>query len=611
MKFIKLTLLFHLVFGIQLLQAQFIKPDSLYTKTETMIPMRDGTRLFTAIYAPKDKSRNYPILLNRTPYGVGPYGENQFPRYLRPSDAFAQSGYIFVFQDVRGKFMSEGEFENMRPMKSVSNAKIDESTDTWDCIDWCIKNIPNNNGKVGQWGISYPGFYTAVGMINAHPALKASSPQAPIVDWYTGDDFHHNGVLFVPHFFGFFSSFGQARPSPTKDWAKGFQFPGKDGYDFYLNQVKSMKYVDSFYQGKIAFWKDISAHETYDSFWKNRNLRPHLKQIKPAILTVGGWFDAENLYGALQVHKTIEGQSPKTNNRLVMGPWYHGGWNRALGSHLGNMNFGSATSRYYQDSIEFPFFEYHLKGKGKENKTKATVFETGSNQWKTYAQWPPKSQSISYYLNPGAQLSQTQQGQGFDSYWSDPTKPVPYMEEIDNGMSREYMVSNQKFASRRPDVLCYQGQVLENDLLVSGPIEVELWVSADVSDADFVVKVLDQQPENMPNDTLDKRVVNNSGAQLLIRGDIFRAKYRNSLEQAEPLTPGKEPVKIHFHLNDINHRFLKGHRLVIQVQSTWFPLAERNPQQFMNIFEATEKDFVPGFIRIHQGSKIVLPVVNP
>ena len=569
--------------------------------------MRDGKKLFTAIYTPKDQSKNYPILLNRTPYSIGPYGEDQFPPKLRPTEAFAKAGYIFVFQDVRGKFMSEGEFVNMTPMLTDRKNKkaIDESTDTYDCIEWCLKNIKNNNGRVGQWGISYPGFYTAAGMINAHPALKAVSPQAPIVDWFTGDDFHHNGVLFVPHFFGFFASFGKARPEPTKTWSKGYNFPTNDGYDFYLNHVKSMKYVDSLYKGEIAFWKDISTHPNYDEFWQKRNLRPHLKDIKPAVLTVGGWFDAENLYGALQVYQTVEKNSIKTNNKIVMGPWVHGGWNRTKGLGLGDMSFKSNTCQYYQDSIEFPFFEAHLRNKTTDHLPEASVFETGSNVWKSYETWPPKQskESVLYMSNNGALRPFENKSLTFEEYTSDPNKPVPYMVNSDISMQKEYMVADQRFASTRPDVLVYATEKLENTRTITGPIEVELVVSSTNTDMDFVVKIIDVNPAKMPNDTIDGRVVNVSNYQSLIRGDIFRAKYRNSFEKPEPLVPG-EMTKIKFTLNDINHAFLPGHQIMVQIQSTWFPLAERNPQQFMNIFEADEKDFIKGTNRIYRGSKI-------
>jgi putative CocE/NonD family hydrolase len=598
---------FALLFCLNFVSAQDFKIQEFYNKQEVYITMRDGKKLFTAIYTPKDQSKKYPILLNRTPYAIGPYGEDQFPSKLRPTEAFAKAGYIFVFQDVRGKFMSEGDFVNMTPMLSDRKNKkaTDESTDTYDCIEWCLKNIKNNNGRVGQWGISYPGFYTAAGMVNAHPALKAVSPQAPIVDWFTGDDFHHNGVLFVPHFFGFFASFGKERPELTKQWTKGYDFPTNDGYDFYLNQVKSMKFVDSLYKGKIAFWKDIVAHPNYDEFWQKRNLRPHLKDIKPAVLTVGGWFDAENLYGALQVYQTVEKNSIKSNNKIVMGPWIHGGWNRTKGSGLGDMSFKANTCLYYQDSIEFPFFEAHLRNKTADNLPEASVFETGTNVWKSYETWPPKQtkESVLYLSNNGVLRAFENKSLTFEEYTSDPNKPVPYMVNPDIGMQKEYMVADQRFASTRPDVLVYKTEKLEAAKTILGPIEVELMVSSTNTDMDFVVKIIDVNPAKMPNDTIDGRIVNVSNYQSLIRCDIFRAKYRNSFEKPEPLIPG-EMTKIKFTLNDINHAFLPGHQIMVQVQSTWFPLTERNPQQFMNIFEAEEKDFIKGTNRIYRGSKI-------
>jgi putative CocE/NonD family hydrolase len=591
--------------------AQSFIPKDNYIKREVYIPMRDGTKLFTAIYLPKDSSRNYPVLLNRTPYSIAPYGEENYPVALRPSEHFAREGYIFVFQDVRGKNKSEGTFIEMTPHKPIKKSKqdVDESTDTYDCIEWVLKNIKNTNGKVGQWGISYPGFYTSAGMIDAHPALKASSPQAPICDWFTGDDFHHNGAFFLPHFFGFSYSFGQPRPVPTISTGKSFKYPTSDGYKFYLDYIGPLKNVNNYYNNEIAFWNDLSKHETYDEFWKVRNLRPHLKQIKPAVLVVGGWFDAENLYGALQTYQSIEKQSPKTTNGIVMGPWIHGGWNRTKGDFLGEINFRQNTSMYYRDSIEFPFFNYYLTGKGSYKPTEAIMFETGTNVWKKYDQWPPKnSTKQTYYLSSGKLLSEPSSSS--EIFVSDPKKPVPYMVNCETGMTKEYMVADQRFAATRPDVLVFQTSTLSEDMTYSGPVEVQLNVSTTGTDADWIVKIIDVYPDDAPVDTVNGKVVKMSGYQMLVRGDVMRGKFRNNFEKPEPFVPN-QPTTVSFTLNDINHTFRKGHRLMIQVQSTWFPLVDRNPQQFINIFEANESDFIKATHTVYGNSSISFLKVNP
>ncbi len=594
--------------------AQDFKVEDHYVKREVYIPMRDGKKLFTAIYLPKDSTKKYPILLNRTPYSVAPYGTDKFPPKLRPTEAFAKDGYIFVFQDVRGRVMSEGDFVNMTPHipEKKNKEDIDESSDTYDCIEWCLKNIRYHNGRVGQWGISYPGFYTAAGMIDAHPALKAVSPQAPIVDWFTGDDFHHNGALFVPHFFGFFYTFGQPRPLPGRYEPDYFQFPTSDGYRFYLEHVGPLKNInEKYYRSGIPFWNEMTEHETYDDFWKKRNLRPHLKNIRPAVLTVGGWFDAENLYGALQVYKTLETQSPSTNSKIVMGPWVHGGWNRTSGTSLGDISFDQMNSKFYQDSIEFPFFQYYLKGKGDLKLPEAFMFETGNNLWRRYDAWPPKNTATKeFYFHPSGKLSADKPSrEGYDEYIADPAKPVPYMPQPETGMSREYMVADQRFASTRTDVLVYQSETFSEDFIVAGPVEVTLNIASTGTDADFIVKIIDVYPDNEPADSVNGRLVKMSAYQMLVRGDVMRAKFRKSFEKPEPLIPG-QVTPVRFTLNDINHAFRSGHRLMIQVQSSWFPLVERNPQRFMNVFEADQKDFQKATQRIYYGSSVKMPVIK-
>lgn len=586
-----------------------------YTKFEYRIPMRDGTKLFTAVYVPKDESRKYPFLLNRTPYSVGPYGVDLYPDNLRPGKKFIESGYIFVLQDVRGRWMSEGTFENMRPyIPNKTGKQFDETSDTYDTIDWLIKNIPNNNGKAGQHGISYPGFYTACGMIDAHPALVASSPQAPINDWFVGDDFHHNGCLFLPHAFNFLHSFGAARPDPIKKSNRApFDHGTPDGYQFFLD-MGPLKNADAkYYKGEIAFWKTMMEHGSYDEFWQARNLRPHIKDIKPAVLTVGGWFDAENLFGALSTFKAAEQTKTSGPNHIVMGPWNHGGWSRGDGDKLGDLQFGAKTSEQYREMFEFPFFESHLKGKEESTLAKANVFETGTNRWRRFSTWPPESQKVDYYLTADGlkgPLGTTPKLQdGFNEFISDPSKPVPFTEKMTPGMTNDYMTYDQRFASRRPDVVVYQGPVLDSDLTIAGPIEVNLTVSTTGTDADWCVKLIDVYPGDYPDPEPNPTGVRMGGYQQLIRGEIFRGKFRNSFSKPEPFEP-KKPEIVKFKMPDVLHTLRPGHRLMVQVQSSWFPLADRNPQTFCDINQADQKDFKKQTHRVYHGSSVTVGVVK-
>jgi putative CocE/NonD family hydrolase len=576
-----------------------------YTKYEYRIPMRDGARLFTSVYVPKDRSSNYPILLCRTPYSVEPYGADAYKSDIGPSALFAGEGYIIVYQDVRGRWMSEGEFVNMRPQRTGKSGptEIDESTDTFDTIDWLVKNIPGNNGKVGQWGISYPGFYTAAGMIDAHPALKAVSPQAPIADWFAGDDWHHNGALFLPHAFDFFAFFGHPRPEPSKTAPKErFDYGTPDGYAFYLELGPLANIDKKHFKGDVPFWTEMLQHANYDDFWAARNLRPHLKDIRPAVLTVGGWFDAENLYGALEVYKSVEASSPRATNVLVMGPWLHGGWSRGDGSSLGPIAFNANTSAHFREQIEFPFFQYYLKGKGSPNFSEARVFETGTNQWREFDAWPPrKTRPRSLFLGATGRLGfepPEDHGDGaFDEYISDPAHPVPFVEQVTSKMTGDYMIQDQRFASRRPDVLAYQSEVLTEDLTLVGPIQVRFFVSTSGTDSDWVVKLIDVYPGDFGGASPTNAPL--GGYQQLVRGDVMRGKFRNSLISPEPFVPG-EPTPLNFRLNDIAHTFRTGHRLMIQVQSTWFPLVDRNPQTFVDISTAKESDFQKATQRVYR-----------
>lgn len=576
-------------------------PDSVrdqYAKREVQIPMRDGAKLFTAIYTPRDASRTYPFLLQRTPYSVHPYGADAYPEHLGPSAAFQKEGFIFVYQDVRGRMMSEGEFVNMRPQRAVSGAAVDESTDTYDTIEWLLKHVEGNNGKAGQWGISYPGFYTAVGMLSGHPALKAVSPEAPITDWFAGDDFHRNGALWLPHAFNFMVNFGKPRPQPTAEWPKAFRHGTSDGYEWFLRLGPTA--ATRQYTKDVAFWNEMLDHPDYDAFWQARNLRPQLKDVKPAVLTVGGWFDAENLFGALQVFKTLARQSPATDNRLVMGPWSHGGWERTKGDHLGPVQFGADTSAWFQAEVLLPFFLHHLKDAKEPGLAKATVFETGANRWHRLEAWPPASaKEEKLYLQPSGRLSFTPPSAdgGADTYVSDPSKPVPFVEQVAIGMPKDYMTADQRFAGRRPDVLVFQTEPLAADLTLAGPLRPELFVATTGTDADWVVKLIDVYPNDFHNPDFrdtgspwDRTPNPMGGYQQLVRGEVMRGKFRDSLSKPAPFTLG-QPTRVAWFMNDIFHTFRKGHRVMIQIQSTWFPLMDRNPQQFIDINKARPEDY--------------------
>ncbi|MDR2118876.1 MAG: CocE/NonD family hydrolase [Tannerellaceae bacterium] len=580
--------------------AQYIREN--FTKIERQIPMRDGKKLFTSIYIPKDQSRKYPILLNRTPYSVAPYGEDRYKTSLGPSALFIREGYIFVYQDVRGRWMSEGDFVDVRPyIKNKKGKEFDETSDTWDTVDWLIKNVANNNGKVGVYGISYPGFYSTVSIPDSHPALKAVSPQAPVTDWYVGDDIFHNGAFFLG-MFSFFSSFGQPRPEPTTQGPPRINFGSQDAYRFFLQAGTLQALDDRYFKGQIVAWNEFTQHGTYDEFWQSRTYLPHLTNVKPAVLTVGGWFDAEDLYGPLKTYAAIRDKNPGADNRLVMGPWPHGGWARSSGESLGHVHFGENTSDYYREKIELPFFNYYLKGgTGSLDIPEVSVYETGSNRWKAYDAWPPKhARDTVLYLGPEGRLSFRQtEGQGrFDEYVSDPQKPVPYTSEIRFSTVREYMIEDQRFAASRPDVLVYETPALEDDVTLSGPIHPHLYISTTGTDADFVVKLIDVYPDTLQNRPDTPPHTRLGGYQQLVRGDVIRAKFRNSLSHPEPIVPG-EVTEVKFELQDVAHTFRKGHRIMIQVQSSWFPLVDRNPNQFLDIFRAKASDYQKATIRVY------------
>ncbi len=622
--------------------AEYIKNN--YTKREVSIPMRDGVKLFTAIYEPKDKSNKYPILMNRTPYSVAPYGADKFKRLLGPNGLFAREGYIFVYQDVRGQMMSEGEFMDVRPdIANTDKTKIDESTDTYDTIDWLIKNVENNNGKVGTYGISYPGFYTSAGSIDSHPALKACSPQAPIGDWFKGDDMHHNGALFLAQNYNFFTFFGQPRPVPVNSYSnlKPFKWGTSDGYKFY-REMGGLANSDDLYRknfgSDVKFWNEMQAHPNYDQFWKDRNILPKLKNIKCATMTVGGWYDNEDLYGALHTYQAIERQNPGIFNVLVMGPWFHGGWEHSEGDWLGTAYFGSKTSLYYREKIELPFFDHFLKDKGDISNIKETnLFDTGSHEWRNYETYnPTEGTDTALYLTENGGLTFStdalKANGGFNEYVSDPAHPVPYTQKVTLNYPPDFMTEDQRFASARPDVLTFQTEPLTEDITVAGDIKPYLFISSSGTDSDFVVKLIDVFPDDYEYPETGNKLENGepervkpptdsaasvfspNGYQMLLRGEPMPARFRNSFEKPEPLVPNRV-TKLEYTMPGIVHTFKKGHRIMVQIQSTWFPLVARNPQKYLdNYMLGTNADFQKATERVYfggkNGSMIVLPVMN-
>ncbi|MCU1266785.1 MAG: hydrolase CocE/NonD family protein [Acidobacteria bacterium] len=574
-----------------------------YTKYEYRIPVRDGKKLFTSVYVPKDSSQPYPILMQRTPYSVGPYGEDQYKEHLGPSDEFEKAGYIFVYQDVRGRYLSEGQFLEMNPHLDVKKSArdVDESSDTYDTIEFLLKHLANNNGKVGIWGISYPGFYTSASIIDSHPALKAASPQAPMTDLFFTDDGYHGGAFMLAANFGFYTSFKPLpEPATPPKSPVPFDFGTPDGYDFFL-RVGSLRSLNKLYlkEGNPLF-NDQITHTTYDDYWKARDLSRHMKNIKCAVMTVGGWFDGEDLSGPFKTFQAIEQNNRAIPNTLVVGPWVHGGWAGGDGDHLGDVQFNARTSEFFRANIQFPFFEYYLKGKG-SGLPKAYVFETGTNVWRKYDQWPPaESHAKTLYLHAGGKLSfdPPNENEGWDEYISDPAHPVPFVNYIATSVPQRYMVDDQRFAARRPDVLVYQTETLDEDVTIAGPVSPKLNVASTATDSDFVVKLIDVYPDDYPDNevaNVSKRVlgppsVRMGGYQQLLRGEPMRAKFRNSWEKPEPLVPGKVS-QLSFMMPDVYHTFRRGHRIMVQIQSSWFPLVDRNPQTFGEIPDARPEDF--------------------
>jgi putative CocE/NonD family hydrolase len=592
-----------------------------YTKYEFRIPMRDGAKLFTAVYVPKDAapSKAYPFLIERTPYSVGPYGADNYPKRLGPARSFVADGFIFVYQDVRGRFQSDGTFIEVTPHKEVKKGTqdVDESTDTYDTIDWLLKNVPNNNGKAGIYGISYPGFYAAAGMPDSHPALKACSPQAPVTDLYMGDDAYHNGAFMLEANFGFYTFFKPRAglEYPPKAW-DNFDYGTNDGYDFYLAMGPLSNAKKLYLKDTNFYWDDQVRHPNYDEFWKSRNISAHMKNVHCAVMTVGGLFDAEDLQGPYKIFNSVATMSPDTPNRIVEGPWVHGGWAYTNGDHLGPVNFSGDNSAYFNDQVLLPFFRQYLKDAGDAKLASALIFETGTNVWRRYETWPPKNtQTKALFLQSGGTLAfePANEKPGYDEYVSDPGHPIPFVETQSTSVPQTYMDADQRFASKRPDVEVYQTEPLEEDITVTGSVSPQLWVSSSGTDSDFVVKLIDVYPLNYPDPVPNPRDVHMGGYQQMVRGEPFRAKFRNSFEKPEPLESNK-PTAIHFDLPSINHTFRRGHRIMVQIQSTWFPLVDRNPQKFLNIPDAKPEDFQKATQRVYRGgehaSAIVLPVLK-
>ncbi|MBC7894583.1 MAG: CocE/NonD family hydrolase [Cytophagaceae bacterium] len=584
-------------------QAAVASVRAAYQKRELYLTMRDGTQLFTSIYVPRDTAKAYPVLLMRTPYSIAPYGADAYPAQLGPWSVFQEDGYIFVNQDVRGRYMSQGYHQFMTPHLATKRGPkdVDESTDTWDTIDWVIKNVARHNGRVGTWGNSAPGFFVASGMIDAHPAHKAAYPSAPMIDWWLGDDRHHNGAFTQAQTINFLASFDQPRSGPTQQYPARPNAGTQDGYAFHLRQGPLAGYSNGFYEGKVAFFDSIVAHPDYDEFWQRRAIWRHMKNISPSVMVVGGWYDAEDRFGPIRLYRSLREQSTTTPTTFVMGPWSHGAWNRVDGDVFAAFGFGTKTGTFFRDSIGYPFFACTLRDKCERRPPAVAMFATGSNRWHTYEAWPPReAQARTLYLSDNGTLGWAKAAKaGRDSWVSDPAKPVPYTQSLSFGYFRDYPTEDQRFATRRPDVLTFQTEPLTEDVTIAGPIEVKLHVAASGTDADFVVKVIDVYPDDSPpQHAAGPRM---DGYQQLVHGNIMRARWRTGFDRSVPLTANR-PDSLAFALEDVMHTFIKGHRLMVHVQGSWFPLVDRNPQTFVpNIYRAKASDFQKATLTVLHG----------
>lgn len=603
-----------------------------YDKQEVTIEMRDGIKLHTTIYTPKDKSQKYPILMMRTPYSCKPYGENEYRKKIGPNEHLMKEGNIIVYQDVRGRWMSEGVYDNMRAYipNKTDKTQVDESSDTYDTIEWLINNVENNNGKVGTWGISYPGYYATYSTVDAHPALKAASPQACIGDFFF-DDFHHNGA-FLLSYFRAVSLFGTMKNVPRDSaWYKLPDLGTKDQYQFFLDAGPLSNLNSYFEYEKLdnvltstadevddVFWKEIIEHPNYDSIWKPKGLIQHLKNVKSSVATmiVGGLFDAEDLYGPFETYKTIEKHNPNNYNIMVFGPWDHGKWARTdVKNYVGNYYFGDSISLNYQRDVETKFFNHFLKGEGngRTELPEAYVFDTGKKEWKNFDSWPPANTSTqAMYLNANQELSSEKKGSTKETFISDLKRPVPYSEDIKTVFTpRKYMTDDQRFAARRPDVLIFETDILEEDVTLAGDIMAKLQVATTGTDADWIVKVVDVHPHDAKEQEegmQDHLAMSNY--HLMVRSEVMRGRFRNSFENPEPFVPNQKTA-VNIKLQDVCHTFKKGHKIQVQVQSTWFPLIDLNPQTFVpNIYKANKEDFQNQTHTVFNDSKIEFTILN-
>lgn len=577
-----------------------------YTKREVMIPMRDGTRLYTAIYEPKDRGTRHPILLSRTPYGCRPYGHDMANLASPALAHYAQEGYIFVFQDVRGTYRSEGRYENIRPVVLAHGQKSNDVTDSYDTVDWLLRHT-RNNGRVGVHGNSYLGFYTLVAALSRHPAIKAVCPQAPVGDWFMGDDIHHGGALMLTDAWSFLSGFGRRRQAPAESMPPAPVYYTGDEYSFFLHALP-LKHLTSMMPDTATFWHDVQRHPDYDRWWQARTPIPHYRDLRCAVMVVGGWFDAEDLYGTLHSYRQLRRTMPADNLYLLMGPWKHGGWNSEAAHGLGDIRFSEANLNEVFRKEENTFFDRYLLGRGgTDSLPHAKVFFTGENRWQSLAHWPLDSLGeTTFYLAGGDSLTQRQPDAGGTAatYRSDPARPVPYTASVWHSRKAQYMTGDQRFATFRPDVLTYTSAPLGQSLTVAGPVKVKLWAAASTTDADFIVKLIDLQPDTaaLP------------GYQMLVRGGVLRARYRHGMTRPSPLVPG-QAEEMNLELNDVAHTFLPGHRLMVQVQSSCFPLIDLNPQQFVDIYRCGADDFRPSDITILQdarhASRVILPTRQP
>jgi len=589
--------------------------EANYDKSAHMVPMRDGVELYTVVYAPVDAPGPLPVLLYRTPYSIAPYEPDAFPNPLGPTAEFDRAGYIFVYQDVRGKFRSEGAFEVIRPLapEPKSQADVDESTDNYDTIEWILANVEGHNGRVGQWGISYSGWQTLMGMVDAHPALVASSPQASPSDMFIGDDWHHNGAFRIMYAFSWLAGNARRRDAPTEEREGPFDYGTPSGYEFFLDAGAASNIDDLYFHGDVPAWRDFMEHGTYDEYWQRQNALQHLDGIDHAVLNVAGWFDTEDFYGPMSIYRTIEARNPGTENTLAVGPWLHGGWRRMLGDHLGCIAFGDSTSVSFQEDVQLPFFEHHLRDAPGWDAPEAVVFETGSNEWRSYETWPPEGlDEVAMYLGEGGSLRfEPPTGSGADSWVSDPASPVPFSAEIRTTLGHLWKVEDQRFASSRPDVKVYVSEPLTEDLTIAGPILADVFVSTTGTDADWVVKLIDVYPGDSPSSPFCD--VPMGGFQMHVAGEIMRGRFRNSFSNPEPMTPGAV-TPIHIDLRDRYHTFLAGHRVMVQIQSSWFPAYDRNPQRFVDIYRAAPEDYRKATHTVHRSpehpSRITLGVLR-